>query len=100
MTVAVGLFQQILIVEYVSTWVVCAKGGMTYSLKIHTIIDLLNRVHVVTDEKPILFRENVVDEIDERFDAATLEGDEIGGVADHDEPVGVNSFWIGGRSVS
>ena len=37
---------------------------MTYTLTIHTIIGLLDRVDVAANEKPILFRENVVDEVD------------------------------------
>lgn len=38
-------------------------GEKTYTLTIHTIIDLLDRVDVVTNEKPVLIRENVVDEV-------------------------------------
>ena len=59
--------------------------GKTYTLTIHAVIDLLDRADVVANQEPVLVGEDIVDEIDERFDAATLEGGEVGCVADHGE---------------
>lgn len=36
---------------------------MTYTLTVHTVIDLLDGVDVVTNEKPFLVSEYVVDEV-------------------------------------
>ena len=67
---------------------------MTYTLTIHTIIELLDRVNVVANEKPVPFRESVVDVVDQRFDGATLEGGQIGSIVDHGELASLNTFWV------
>ena len=51
--------------------------GKTYTLTIHAVIDFLDRVNVVANQEPILVGEDIVNEVDERFDAATLKGGEI-----------------------
>ena len=64
----------------------CTKGSeKTYTLAIHAVIDFLDRIDVVADQEPIFVGEDIVNEVDERFDAATLKGGEIGCVADHGE---------------
>ena len=60
-------------------------NGKTYTLTIHAVIDLLDRVDVVADQEPVFVGEDIVNEVDERLDAATLKGGEIGCVADHGE---------------
>ena len=52
-------------------------NGKTYTLTIHAVIDFLDRVNVVANQEPILVGEDIVNEVDERFDAATLKGGEI-----------------------
>ena len=58
-------------------------NGKTYTLTIHAVIDFLDRVDVVANQEPIFVGEDIVNEVDERFDAATLKGGEIGYVVDH-----------------
>lgn len=58
---------------------------------------------MVTNEKPVLFREYVVHEVDEGLDAATLEGGEVGSIVDHGDFLGVQLFaewdWVLGLKV-